>query len=97
MPLWAWGAWILVWGATVSGDSPQFSALTARNAPRAQVGSVLTLVNCIGFSISVLTITGFVAAASVWPLAQVLPWLALGPALGLVCMRPLLLAAKSVS
>ena len=94
-PAWAWAVWILVWGATVSGDSPQFSALTARNAPRAQVGSVLTLVNCLGFSLSVLTIAGFVALATRWPLAQVLPWLAFGPVIGLLCMRPLLLAAKS--
>ncbi len=94
-PLWAWAVWIIVWGATVSGDSPQFSALTARNAPRAQVGSVLTLVNCIGFSISVATITGFVFMATRLPLAQVLPWLALGPALGLWCMRPLFVPAKS--
>jgi MFS transporter, DHA1 family, inner membrane transport protein len=93
-PLWAWGVWIIVWGATVSGDSPQFSALTAGNAPRAQVGSVLTLVNCIGFSISVATITGFVFMATQLPLAQVLPWLAFGPVLGLWSMKPLLLAAK---
>lgn len=94
-PVWAWAAWLLLWGATVSGDSPQFSALTARNAPRAQVGSVLTLVNCIGFSISVATITGSVFMATQLPLAQVLPWLALGPALGLWCMRSLLVPAKS--
>ena len=93
-PVWAWALWILVWGATVSGDSPQFSALTAGNAPRAQVGSVLTLVNCIGFSISIATITGFVFMATKLPLAQVLPWLALGPAFGVWSMRPLLLAAK---
>ncbi len=93
-PLAVWVAWLLIWGATVAGDSPQFSALTAANAPRAQVGSVLTLVNCIGFSISIATITGFVALAEIRPLAQVLPWLALGPVLGLLCMRPLLSAAK---
>ena len=82
--------WLLVWGITVSGDSPQFSALTASNAPREAVGSVLTLVNCIGFSISVISIEVFVRAAATWPLAQVLPWLALGPALGLIALRPLL-------
>jgi MFS family permease len=96
-PVWAWAVWVIVWGATVSGDSPQFSALTARNAPPAQMGSVLTLVNCIGFSISVATITGFVFMATRWPLAQVLPWLALGPVLGLLCMKPLLVQAKSGS
>jgi len=88
-PLPLWGAWLLWWGATVSGDSPQFSALTAANAPRAMVGSVLTFVNAIGFTLSVGTITLFAAMAAVWPLAQVLPWLALGPAIGLLFLRPL--------
>ncbi len=83
-------AWLLLWGATVSGDSPQFSALTARNAPPDVVGSVLTFTNCIGFLIAVVTIQSFVAATQAWPLSQVLPWLALGPVLGLWMMRPLL-------
>ncbi len=89
-PLWLWAAWLLLWGATVSGDSPQFSALTASNAPRALVGSVLTLVNSIGFAVSVVTITAFAALAAAWPLAQVLPWLAVGPAIGVLCLKPLL-------
>ena len=94
-PLWLWAPWLLLWGATVSGDSPQFSALTATNAPRALVGSVLTLVNSIGFAISVATITLFTSLATVWPLAQVLPWLALGPVLGVLCLRPLLRPATA--
>jgi len=88
-PLGLWAAWLLLWGLTVSGDSPQFSALTASNAPRALVGSVLTLVNSIGFAISTATIVLFVHLASVWPLQSVLPWLALGPAIGVWCLRPL--------
>ena len=83
-------AWMLLWGATVSGDSPQFSTLTAQNAPPAVVGSVLTVSNCIGFAISVVSIELFVRAAAVWPLAQVLPWLALGPVIGLWMLNPLL-------
>lgn len=86
-PLWA--AWLLLWGATAVGDSPQFSALTAANAPRAMVGSVLTFVNAIGFSITTATIVLFVDLANAWPLAQVLPWLAVGPAIGLVFLAPL--------
>jgi len=89
-PLWLWAPWLLLWGATASGDSPQFSALTATNAPRESVGSVLTFVNCIGFSISVATISLFASLATTRPLAQVLPWLAFGPALGLLGLRPLL-------
>ena len=49
-----------------------------------------TFTNCIGFAISVVSIELFVAAAQARPLAQVLPWLALGPAAGLWMMRPLL-------
>lgn len=93
-PLPGFYAWLLLWGATVAGDSPQFSALTARNAPPAVVGSVLTFTNCIGFAISVLSIELFVRAAQGWPLAQVLPWMALGPALGLWMFRPLVRAPQ---
>lgn len=85
-------AWLLLWGATVAGDSPQFSALTAANAPREAMGSVLTLINSIGFAISALSIALFVRLAQTVPLAQLLPWLALGPVLGLLALRPLLRA-----
>ncbi|MBA2721712.1 MAG: MFS transporter [Methylibium sp.] len=83
-------AWLLVWGISVAGDSPQFSALTAGNAPRAAVGSVLTLVNSIGFAISIASISLFVALAQRHALAWLLPALGLGPALGLWAMWPLL-------
>ena len=89
-PLALWAGWLLLWGATVSGDSPQFSALTARNAPPHLVGSVLTLVNSIGFTISVVSIALFASLATVWPLGEVLPWLAIGPVIGVLCLRPLL-------
>ncbi|NKE64240.1 MFS transporter [Ramlibacter sp. RBP-2] len=82
--------WLLVWGTTVAGDSPQFSTLTAQNAPPAVVGSVLTFTNCIGFAISVVSIELFVRAAQAWPLAYLLPALAAGPVLGLWMLRPLL-------
>ncbi len=82
-------AWLLVWGVTVSGDSPQFSTLTARNAPPQAVGSVLTLTNSIGFGISIVSILLFVGLAGHVPLGRLVPWLAIGPALGLLCMGPL--------
>ncbi|WP_137895725.1 MFS transporter [Ramlibacter sp. 2FC] len=82
-------AWLLLWGITVVGDSPQFSTLTAQNAPPELVGSVLTFANSIGFAITVLSIELFVGSAQSLPLAALLPWLALGPALGLYMLRPL--------
>jgi len=89
-PLWVFGAWLLVWGVTVVGDSPQFSTLTALNSPRDSVGSVLTFYNCIGFAITIVSIELFTRALQHWPLAVVLPWLAIGPALGLRALSPLL-------
>ena len=82
--------WLLLWGITVAGDSPQFSTLTAMNAPRDGVGSVLTLANGVGFAISVASIQLFVGLAQSVPLASLLPWLAAGPVLGLLALRPLL-------
>ena len=87
MPLFA--AWLLLWGITVAGDSPQFSALTAQNAPPQAVGSVLTLVNSIGFGISIVSIQLFVMLADARPLGTLLPWLGLGPLLGVWALRPL--------
>jgi MFS family permease len=89
-PLPLFFAWLVVWGITVAGDSPQFSALTGSNAPRDVVGSVLTFVNCIGFAISIVSITLTIWLLQRYSLAQVLPWLAIGPALGLLMLRPLL-------
>jgi len=83
-------AWLLVWGVAVVGDSPQFSTLTAINAPRAAVGSVLTFVNSIGFAITIPSIQLFGWLVQRLPLEQVLPWLAVGPVLGLLWLRPLL-------
>jgi MFS family permease len=82
--------WLLLWGITVAGDSPQFSTLTARNAPPQAVGSVLTLTNSIGFAISIVSILLFVSLAETVALGALLPWLALGPALGLWALWPLL-------
>ena len=80
---------LMLWGLSVTGDSPQFSALTAQAAPADRVGSVLTMANSVGFVISTLTIYAAVASAQSWGLMQTLPCLALGPALGVWAMRTL--------
>ena len=82
-------AWLIVWGITVVGDSPQFSALTAQNAPPDAVGSVLTLTNSIGFAVSIVSIELFVSLSQRMPLSTLLPWLAVGPLVGLACLAPL--------
>lgn len=89
-PWWLFAPWLVIWGLTVSGDSPQFSTLTALNSPPDVVGSVLTLVNSIGFLISVVTILATAWAMARYGIGPVLPWLALGPLFGLWAMRNLI-------
>jgi len=96
-PGWLFVGWMMVWGLSVSGDSPQFSALTARNSPPQVVGGVLTLVNCLGFGISIVSIQVVSLALRHFPLPSVLPWLAIGPAIGLVSMRRLAFARGNVA
>ena len=83
-------ALLLVWGVTVVGDSPQFSALAARHAPARHVGSVLMAINCTGFALTIVSI-----AIANWTLQFVpVQWLfvpvALGPAIGLLSFRRML-------
>ena len=79
--------WLMVWGVTAAGDSPQFSTLTASNAPPQAVGSVLTLTNSIGFGISIVSIELFTSLSASNNLGSLLPWLGVGPLLGIWAMR----------
>ena len=85
---------LVFWGIVVSGDSPQFSALVAEAAPRELVGSALTIVNCVGFSITIASIqltnylSGFIPPNFIF-----LP-LTVGPLMGLFSLFPLLRAVR---
>ncbi len=96
-PWWLFALWLLFWGTTVAADSPQFSTLTAQNAPREVVGSVLTFVNCLGFSITIVSIQLLTELSLMYTPWPVLPLLAIGPVLGLLAMRPLLRPAVRIS
>ncbi len=88
-------AFLLFWGVVVVGDSPQFSALNAQNAPRELVGSALTIGNCIGFSITIASIQLVNALVGVTGPAYLLLALTPGPILGLIALMPLLRAARA--
>lgn len=87
---WLFGAFLLVWGVAVAGDSPQFSTLVASRAGLHNRGSILTLVTCFGFLLTVLSIqfmAWLVATVGIsgWLFYVLLP----GPVLGLLAMQQL--------
>jgi MFS family permease len=78
---------MLVWGVTVIGDSPQLSTLIAQNAPREYVGSALTIVNSIGFLVTVVSIQ-LTASLLLIVGVQYIFWLLIpGPILGWFALR----------
>ncbi len=77
---------LFFWGMVVVADSPLFSTLVAQNAPEASKGTSLTIVNCIGFAITIVSIQ-FINAISGHIDAEFLyTFLAIGPVLGLVAL-----------
>jgi MFS family permease len=86
LPLMGFISFLIFWGLTVIADSPMFSTLVAFNAPAESKGTALTIVNSIGFSITI---------ASIWLLSLLVGRidprylfvpLVLGPVLGLYAM-----------
>lgn len=77
---------LLLWGMVVIADSPLFSTLVAQNASAEIRGAALTIVNCIGFSITIISIQLLnVLQATMNPIYIYLI-LALGPMLGLIVL-----------
>ncbi len=73
---------LLVWGAFVIADSPLFSTMVAQNAPADIKGTALTIVNCIGFSITIVSIQLINELSTVTDSKMVYALLSIGPALG---------------
>ena len=77
---------LFIWGIVVIADSPLFSTLVAQNAPVESRGTYLTIVNCIGFAITIVSIQ-FVSFLSNKINSQyIYLLLAIGPILGLFAL-----------
>ena len=83
-------AFMVLWGIVVVGDSPQFSTLVAHTAPQELVGSALTIVNCIGFFITIISIQLLSSLLHVLPINYLFAVLAIGPIIGLISLSPLM-------
>ena len=55
-PTWIFLPFLLIWGFSVVGDSPQFSSLVAKAAPSEYIGTALTIVNSLGFALTIVSI-----------------------------------------
>ena len=93
-PVWLSFVLILIWGAFVVPDSPQFSALIADAAPPEVAGSLMAVQTALGFGLTIITVQAapLLAGAIGWP--WTLGVLALGPVFGVWTLRPLFSASR---
>ncbi|MBN4084855.1 MFS transporter [Flavobacteriaceae bacterium AH-315-B10] len=77
---------LMFWGMVVIADSPLFSTLVAQNSIAESKGTALTIVNCIGFSITIISIQLINALNASWDPKYVYIILAIGPLLGLIAL-----------
>lgn len=77
---------LLVWGAAVVADSPMLSTLVAQTAPNNMKGTALTIVNCIGFSITIISIQLIGMLEKSFSIALIFPILAIGPLMSVLVL-----------
>ncbi|WP_242086698.1 MFS transporter [Aestuariivivens sediminis] len=77
---------LFFWGMVVITDSPLFSTLVAHNAPKEIKGTALTIVNCVGFSITIISIQLINRIHEFTNSNAIYMLLAIGPILGLLAL-----------
>ena len=81
-------AFLIFWGQVVIADSPLFSTLVAQNAKAEIKGTALTIVNCIGFSITIISIQLINLLKDKFDSPMIYMVLVLGPIFGLLALYP---------
>jgi len=84
---WLLIVFLLFWGLVVIADSPLFSTLVAQNAPAETRGTSLTIVNCIGFSITIVSVQTINLLSNYIGQKYIYLLLAAGPVIGLLALR----------
>lgn len=86
---------LMTWGFFVVSDSPQFSTLVAASSDRAYVATGLTIVNSIGFAITIISIqlVNILWANLATPFVFIL--LAIGPVMGCLSLKQYVINPKA--
>jgi hypothetical protein len=71
----------------VTADSPQFSTLVAQSVKPEHRGTALTLVNCLGFGLTIVSIQVAKILSEILQTNVYMGLLAIGPILGLFAYR----------
>ena len=77
---------LFIWGLVVVADSPLLSTLVAQNAPESSRGTALTLVNSLGFAITIISIQLLNSLSQLVNEQYLYILLALGPILGVLAL-----------
>lgn len=75
-----------IWGMVVIADSPLFSTLVAQSTEPVYKGTALTIVNCIGFAITIVSIQLILLLQTYIDTSYLFLILGIGPLFGLVSM-----------
>lgn len=85
---------LVLWGVFVVGDSPQFSTLIALNTQPGLIGTSLTMVNSLGFLLTIPSVQLISYLSEIVPARYLLMVLFVGPVLGLISMLPAIKHSK---
>jgi predicted MFS family arabinose efflux permease len=80
---------MITWGMAVVADSPQFSTLIAQSALTESIGTALTIVNCLGFTITIVSLQVVSLMSRHVNPHYLYITLAVGPVIGLIAMSRL--------
>ncbi len=84
LPITIFLPFMLVWGMAVVADSPQFTSLIAQSTEPSLRGTALTVVNCIGFAITVVSVQLAAMLQEIIKTDYVYWVLTIGPIFGLI-------------
>jgi predicted MFS family arabinose efflux permease len=78
---------LIIWGVFVVSDSPQFSTMVARSSDKDYVATGLTIVNCIGFATTIISLQLLNLLWVQFQSPVVFLALLIGPVLGLLAIH----------